>query len=383
MYDFITIDFETANNNMNSACSMGLVVVKGQEIVKEEHFFINPPTPEFNTKNISIHGITYDMVKDAGTFADVWQNTKEYFENTKFVIAHNAQFDMSALQCCLEEYHLDTPDFLYLDNIHIAHACSNGELQGNSLDAAAAFYSVDLGQHHNALDDARTVAAMIINILKKENVSDFSELRKRNRLHTKWFSELNVTRVFRTGGIKTKFTDDTIAMQELKSYASCIIADGIVELDEINNLADWIRNHPALAGYYPFDKISELCDAIFEDGIVSDEEREQMLSLLNQFVNPVECSCCSCKIDFTDKIFVLSGDFTSGSKKEVEAKITEKGGICKSGVTKKTDYLIVGGAGSDNWKFGNYGAKVSKALEMQENGHSIQILKESDLMNCL
>ena len=51
-------------------------------------------------------------------------------------------------------------------------------------------------------------------------------------------------------------------------------------------------------------------------------------------------------------------------------------------MTKKTDYLIVGGAGSDNWKFGNYGAKVSKALEMQENGHPIVILKESDLMQC-
>ncbi len=27
--DFISIDFETANNNNNSACSMGLVCVKG------------------------------------------------------------------------------------------------------------------------------------------------------------------------------------------------------------------------------------------------------------------------------------------------------------------------------------------------------------------
>ena len=116
--------------------------------------------------------------------------------------------------------------------------------------------------------------------------------------------------------------------------------------------------------------------------MISDDEREQMLFLLKQFVNPMETGCCNCDIIFSEKIFVLSGDFTSGSKKEVEAKIAEKGGICKSGVTKKTDYLIVGGAGSDNWKFGNYGAKVSKALEMQENGHPIVILKESDLMQC-
>ena len=382
MYDFITIDFETANNNLNSACSVGLVAVQGVEIVKEEYFLISPPTPEFNTKNISIHGITYDMVKDAGSFAEIWPRMKEFFDNTHYVIAHNAQFDMSVLQCCFDEYSLQTSDFLYLDSINIIRLHSGYDLQSYNLESSAKYYSVDLGTHHNAIDDARTLANILIQIMKNNEMDRFQLLQKSCRVYTKWFSELNVNRTFHSK-FKMNFTDDTLAMQELKSYAACIIADGIVEIDEVNNLASWISSHPTLSGYYPFDKISALCNDIFEDGIVSDEEREQMLVLLNQFVNPMECNCCSCKIEFPDKFFVLSGDFTFGSKKEVEAKIVEKGGICKNGVTKKTDYLIVGGAGSDNWKFGNYGSKVSKALEMQETGHHIQILKESDLINCL
>lgn len=381
MFDFITIDFEIANNNLNSACSVGLVAVQGLEIVKEQYFLINPPTPEFNTKNISIHGITYDMVKNAGNFADVWPDMKEFFNNTHYVIAHNAQFDMSVLQCCFDEYGLQTSDFLYLDSINIIRLYSGCDLQYYNLGASAEYYSVDLGTHHNAMDDARTLANILIQIMKTKEFDRFQLLQKPCQIYTKWFSELNVNRTFHSK-FKTNYSDDTVAMQELKSYAACVIADDIVEIEEINNLATWISNHPTLSGYYPFDKISELCDDIFEDGIVSDEEREQMLVLLNQFVNPMECNCCNCKIDFPDKVFVLSGDFTSGSKKEIEAKITEKGGICKSGVTKKTDYLIVGGAGSENWKFGNYGAKVSKALEMQENGHPIVILKESDLTDC-
>ena len=38
MYDFITIDFEIANKNMDSACSIGITAVKDCEIIKKEYF---------------------------------------------------------------------------------------------------------------------------------------------------------------------------------------------------------------------------------------------------------------------------------------------------------------------------------------------------------
>ena len=382
MYDFITIDFETANQHMDSACSVGLVAVQGQEIVKEAYFLINPPTPEFNTKNISIHGITYDMVKDAGSFAEVWQEMIPFFRNTQYVLAHNVQFDMSEFYCCFEKYDIQAEDFLYMDTINIVRKCSGYDLAEYNLEAVATYYNVNMGVHHNAMDDARTLAQILIQVMKNKNMDRFQLLEKECHEYSRWFSMLNPMKTFHTK-FKITFREDTMEMQELKSFAACVIADGIVELDEINHLARWINEHPELAGCYPFDKISGLCSDIFADGVVTDEEREGMLFLLKQFVDPIGCSCCNCKITFEEKIFVLSGDFTSGSKKEIEAKIAEKGGICKGGVTKKTDYLIVGGAGSDNWKFGNYGAKVSKALEMQESGYSIQIMKESDLMDCL
>lgn len=381
MYDFITIDFETANNNLNSACSVGLVAVQGLEIVKESYFLIKPPTPKFNKKNISIHGITYSMVEDAETFAEIWSDIKELLDNAYYVLAHNANFDMSVLRCCLDEYSLENPDFLYLDSINIIRLFSGSDLHSYDLETSAAYYSVDLGIHHNAMNDARALANIIIQIMKNNEMYCFKPLLKKCQAYTKWFSELNARRTFGPN-FKIKLSDSTIAMQELKSFATDIISDGIVEIDEINALSEWISEHPSLSGNYPFDKISELCDSIFEDGIISDEERKQMFALLNHFVDPIENTCCSCSIDFPDKIFVLSGDFISGSKKEIECKITDKGGICNSSLTKKVDYLIVGGAGNDNWKFGNYGAKVSKALAMQEKGHHIVILKESDLMNC-
>ena len=58
----------------------------------------------------------------------------------------------------------------------------------------------------------------------------------------------------------------------------------------------------------------------------------------------------------------------------------EKGAIIKKNVAKSLDYLIVGGNGNENWSCGNYGSKVKRALELQEKGASIQILKEEEML---
>lgn len=53
-FDFITIDFETANSFNKSACSIGIVAVKDLEIVDTYYSLINP-IMDFDEKNISIH----------------------------------------------------------------------------------------------------------------------------------------------------------------------------------------------------------------------------------------------------------------------------------------------------------------------------------------
>ena len=81
--------------------------------------------------------------------------------------------------------------------------------------------------------------------------------------------------------------------------------------------------------------------------------------------------------------FVLTGDFESGSKDQIAYKISEAGGVVKSGVSSKVNYVVVGGMGSANWKFGNQGGKIKKAKELQEAGIDIKIISESELMDLL
>ena len=48
MNDFAAIDFETANNERSSVCSVGLVIVRGGEIVDKFYSLIKPEPEYYN-----------------------------------------------------------------------------------------------------------------------------------------------------------------------------------------------------------------------------------------------------------------------------------------------------------------------------------------------
>ena len=48
MQDFAAIDFETANNERSSVCSVGVVIVKGGEIVDKFYSLIKPEPEYYN-----------------------------------------------------------------------------------------------------------------------------------------------------------------------------------------------------------------------------------------------------------------------------------------------------------------------------------------------
>ena len=117
-------------------------------------------------------------------------------------------------------------------------------------------------------------------------------------------------------------------------------------------------------------------------GQITDEEFNNLNMVFNEFINPLN--------NTNDKIiiiesncFCLTGTFNSGSKEDIEQKIIDKGGICSKGVSAKINYLIVGDGGSDAWKFGNYGGKVQKAMELKEKGKQIEIISEEEFLNHL
>ena len=151
--NFTALDFETANSNRASVCSVGLVRVENGEIVKEIHQLINPRTT-FNFYNTVVHGITEFDVRNAPTFDDFYAEMSPYLED--IVVAHNATFDISCLRAEIARYELVPPDFKYLCTLCISKKISG--LQCRKLDALARHYGLGEFNHHNALADAKTCA---------------------------------------------------------------------------------------------------------------------------------------------------------------------------------------------------------------------------------
>lgn len=78
------------------------------------------------------------------------------------------------------------------------------------------------------------------------------------------------------------------------------------------------------------------------------------------------------------KKIVLTGEFDFGSREEVDFALSAAGALIKNAVSKKTDYLVVGNYGSENWKFDNGGGKIKTAQEL-----GVKILSEKAITNIL
>ncbi len=111
--DFITIDFETATAERDSACEIGLAFVENDQLIETKSWLIKPPSyPYFDGFNVSIHGIRPEDVADSPTFEQLWPELEPLLSG-KFLIAHNAGFDMSVLRHTLQHYHIPLPRFDY------------------------------------------------------------------------------------------------------------------------------------------------------------------------------------------------------------------------------------------------------------------------------
>ncbi|MGA2172075.1 MAG: 3'-5' exonuclease [Sedimentisphaerales bacterium] len=161
---FVALDFETANNERGSACSVGLVKVVNGEIVAKERRLINPQTYFLDDFTENVHGITAEDVKDAPLFDKVWQELSPLLDGAEFIAAHNAIFDKAVLYKCCESYKIKPPAQKFVCTVKIAKAC--WKLNPAALNNVCDHLGIELNHHHEALSDALACAKIVINAMK-------------------------------------------------------------------------------------------------------------------------------------------------------------------------------------------------------------------------
>jgi DNA polymerase-3 subunit epsilon len=161
---FVALDFETANYQRDSACSVGIVRVEEGKIVARECRLINPQTYFLGDFTKNIHGITAEDVEDAPLFDEVWEELSPLLKDINLIAAHNASFDKSVLYKCCDKYKIKPPSHKFICTVSVARNC--WKLDPAKLNNVCEHLKIELN-HHEALSDALACAQIVIKALER------------------------------------------------------------------------------------------------------------------------------------------------------------------------------------------------------------------------
>ena len=163
MKDFAAIDFETANYERTSVCSVGIVVVRDGMIVDSFYSLIQPEPNYYKYWCTQVHGLCREDTENAPVFPDVWAKIEPLIEGLPLV-AHNRPFDESCLKAVFRCYQMDYPDYEFYDTLTASRRLLP-DLENHQLDTVAAACGFPMEHHHYALADAEACAHIAIKLL--------------------------------------------------------------------------------------------------------------------------------------------------------------------------------------------------------------------------
>ena len=155
----VAIDFETANEQRSSPCSIGLAWINDGVIESVEHHYIRPPGMRFASFNIAFHGIGPEQVEDAEEFPAVLAAIAPRLQG-RTVLAHNAAFDVSVIRGTCDHYGLAYPEFDYLCTVKLAQI-TWPEFASHKLNNVCAELGIQF-KHHDAAEDAFACASVAL-----------------------------------------------------------------------------------------------------------------------------------------------------------------------------------------------------------------------------
>jgi DNA polymerase-3 subunit epsilon len=331
---FICIDFETANMSKDSICQAGIVVVEKGIITETKSWLINPDS-SFDDFNVRLHGISADMVKNSPKFIELWAELLHYFKEADFIVAHNARFDITALDQTLRmfvvpynepftihigpakakkqisDFDFETPNFRFFDSISMARRTYIKE-PSYSLQSLCNKLGIEYG-NHDACADAKSCAELVLQIFKEKGVDVSMPLKQQ---------------------------EDFDALENILQ-----ISFGIYSIDGFQ---------------------SSVCKSLSKSSMI-----KNIVGNIDK-TNPDSI--------FYQKNVVFTGTLSSMMRAQAQQLIADIGGTPQSVVSNTTNYLIVGQ--QDYRVVGEDGmsSKQEKAVKMKEKGIDIEILSEDEFV---
>lgn len=187
----------------------------------------------------------------------------------------------------------------------------------------------------------------------------------------------------------------TKSMQTLFGICSGIVADNHINDNEIFFLKTWLNDYQDVAATWPGSAIYERVLNVLHDGIITNEERDNLLHALKEITGNyfTDTGAAQSEITgipydmapviFAQNLFCFTGEFIAGTRAYCR-KITEQmGAITIDTMSKKVDYLVIGTMCSPAWIQESYGRKIAHAIELKNKEHQILIVTEKHWNNTL
>jgi DNA polymerase-3 subunit epsilon len=158
MKDFIAIDFETANYQRVSACSLGFAKVINGQITDSKEYLIKPigGHAPFQSR---IHGIKDKHTNDKPNFGELFPSIRDIFQYP--LVAHSL-FDEQVLNALSYHFGLKLK-FNYTDTVTVARR-QLPELDNYKLKTLVNYFNLPTFKHHNAQEDAIACANIFLKL---------------------------------------------------------------------------------------------------------------------------------------------------------------------------------------------------------------------------
>lgn len=186
---------------------------------------------------------------------------------------------------------------------------------------------------------------------------------------------------------------DRRSADALAGLAAGIAADGIVSLDEAKFLQSWLHTNLAHLDDPVINLLYQRLGLMLNDGDLDVDESADLLGILRRFggvelarvssnatyatANDLPLNVPAPELIWDGRLFVFTGTMAYGPRKECQRLVEERGGVIGGGVSKKTDFLVIGSIGNEQWRHSSYGLKIMKAVELRESGQPIAIIGET------
>jgi DNA polymerase-3 subunit epsilon len=163
---FAAIDFETADAQRDSACSLAIVRVEQGALVEAFSFLIRPERLRGHIPHEWIHGISWDMVAHAPSFAEVWTHASRLLDGVDALVAHNAAFDRSVLEASCRDAGVRPPALEWVCTVkRTKHVLG---MKRARLPLVCRALGIAL-EHHDPLSDAIACAQVMVASLLVES----------------------------------------------------------------------------------------------------------------------------------------------------------------------------------------------------------------------